>query len=156
EQMDSREVGRKVDRPAQLRKRDGHRLQAREERALEPQGRQGDEQGDVAEPEEIHWTVRAPIERHQHGQERRVEQLDPQRNPARQCWVWGSATSLSRGAAYRRPGARAGAGGAVGNGKSLFQTSSTMSRRPFCCAQRTMYLPESTAGVPGGSLAPAA
>src|SRR2546429_8759365 len=66
-----------------------------------------------------------------------------------------SATSLSRGASYRRPGARAGAGGAVGNGKSLFQTSSTMSQRPFCCAQRTMYLPESTAAMPGGNFAPA-
>src|SRR2546428_1851028 len=61
----------------------------------------------------------------------------------------------SRCPSYCRPGARGGVGAAVGNGKSLFQTSSTMSQRSFCCDQRTMYLPESTAGVPGGSLAPA-
>ena len=34
--------------------------------------------------------------------------------------------------------------------------SSTITHFPFCCSQRTMYLPESTAGMPGGSFAPGA
>src|SRR6266542_1696270 len=55
---------------------------------------------------------------------------------------------------YRRRAGAGGGGGAVGSGESLFQISSTMSHFPFCCAQRTMYLPESAAGVPGGSGAP--
>src|SRR5213592_4404239 len=54
----------------------------------------------------------------------------------------------------RRTGA-GGGGGAIGNGESLFQMSSTISHFPLCCIQCTMYLPESTAGVPGGSFAPA-
>ena len=57
---------------------------------------------------------------------------------------------------YRpRRAAAGGGGGAMGNGVSLFQTSSTISHFPFCCIQCTMYLPESTAGTPGGSFAPA-
>src|SRR5207249_8256326 len=48
-----------------------------------------------------------------------------------------------------------GGGGAVGGFVSLFQMSSTISHFPFCWAQRTMYFPESAAGMPAGSWAPA-
>jgi hypothetical protein len=43
----------------------------------------------------------------------------------------------------------------VGNGVSLFQMSSTISHFPLSCIQCTMYLPESTAAIPGGNFAPA-
>src|SRR6266545_4718854 len=66
---------------------------------------------------------------------------------------------LVLGASLRvyRPRLAGGGGGAggVGSGVSLFQTSSAMSHFPFCSVHRTMYLPESAAGVPGGSFAPA-
>src|SRR5438876_631433 len=45
--------------------------------------------------------------------------------------------------------------GAIASGTSEFQMSCTISQRPFSFTQRTMYLPESAAGAPGGRLAAA-
>src|SRR5260370_38547522 len=66
----------------------------------------------------------------------------------------GNSDRPLRMAPPRRAGG-GGGGGAMGHGLSLFQMSSTISHFPFCCIQCTMYLPEATAGVPGGSFAPA-
>src|SRR5206468_9928461 len=46
-------------------------------------------------------------------------------------------------------------GGGGGSGRSEFQISWTISQRPFSFTQRAMYFPESTAGAPGGRVAPA-
>ena len=43
----------------------------------------------------------------------------------------------------------------MGIATSEFQMSCTISQRPFSFTQRTMYLPESAAGAPGGRLAAA-
>src|SRR5207247_213888 len=46
-----------------------------------------------------------------------------------------------------------GDAGVMGSATSEFQMSCAISQRPFSFTQRTMYLPESTAGAPGGRLA---
>src|SRR2546427_8105955 len=48
-----------------------------------------------------------------------------------------------------------GDAGVIGIATSEFQMSCTISQRPFSFTQRTMYLPESAAGAPGGRLAAA-
>src|SRR5207249_8613137 len=64
-----------------------------------------------------------------------------------------AASSLAPpGGAYDFLGVGAGA---IGSATSEFQISWAISQRPFSCTQRTMYLPESTAGAPGGRLAAA-
>src|SRR5437879_9727585 len=46
-----------------------------------------------------------------------------------------------------------GGAGAIGSGMSEFQMSCIISQRPPSFTQRTMYLPESAGGNPGGRLA---
>src|SRR5439155_4704244 len=48
-----------------------------------------------------------------------------------------------------------GGAGAIGSATSEFQMSCTIRQRPFSFTQRTMYLPESAGGAPGGRLAAA-
>ena len=51
-----------------------------EQRALDPDANKRDDQGDVAEIEEVRWPVVDQIDRNQHGHEGRVGELEPQRN----------------------------------------------------------------------------
>ena len=74
------EPAQQVDHPQHLRQRDGHRLHADEERALDPDGHAGDEQGDVTEVEKVPRGIRDPVPRYEDGHEDGVGQLHPPGN----------------------------------------------------------------------------
>jgi hypothetical protein len=51
-----------------------------QERALEPECDRGDEQGDVREPQEVLRPPANSVHRHEHAEEQRVANLDPERD----------------------------------------------------------------------------
>src|SRR5207244_13375371 len=69
-----------------------------------------------------------------------------------------SGQALGRGGTTEKPPHHflvLGDAGAIGSATSEFEMACTIRQRPFSFTQRTIYLPESAAGAPGGRLAPA-
>ena len=76
------QVGEEIDHPEGLRRDDTDCTHGDEQRALDPDADQRNDQGDVAEIQEVGRSIVAQIDRNQHGHEDRVGELEPQRNAA--------------------------------------------------------------------------